>query len=419
MQAIRAYLVLGVLLPVLNACIEPFTPNIGESEGYLVINGTVTDEEGYQFAEISRTSSYSDREYFPLNECEVKVIDGQGNIFIMENYDNGQYRTWMDKQYLQKGNRYMLQVICDGKTYESEYDSLLPCPDIDSIYYKEISIEPDDPTETSKTGLQFYIDYDATGDYAENYRWEAVETWEYNAEERIFLIYNGIKFDEHDSMYKLDIRILSIFNENDRKTMDSLYTCWITREVNSIYTYTSHQKIDKKVSGLPLYVVTNKSNRLTIKYSILIKQLTLSSTAFNYWNQLQTQSQENGGLYETQPYQLKGNIKCLDDEEENVIGLFSASSVRTKRFTTSIHMNRQNYYCADIVEGWNRLLTYLWGGEIGQPPPNEDLLPVSPLYLHPFFDEMNSLRPDTFSLINQSCIDCTLKGGTLTKPDYW
>ncbi len=201
--------------------------------------------------------------------------------------------------------------------------------------------------------------------------------------------------------------------------IDSLYTCWKTSKVNGIYTYTSNNKIDKKVIGLPLYLITNKDNRLTIKYSILLKQIALTNTAFVYWNQLQTQSQESGGLYNTQPYELKGNIKCIDDENEKVIGIFSASSVKSKRFTTSIHMNRNNYYCSDIIEEWDNLLRYLWGGsEPGTIPGPDANIPDTPLYLHPFFEE-GLPRKDTFSLIDQSCIDCRLKGGTLIKPDYW
>ena len=418
MRAIRLILFFGVIVCAFNACIEPFNPDIGGGDQFLVINGVVTDEEGYQYAEISLTSSYNDREYMPVNDCEVKIIDGSGNEFTMENYSAGKYRTWIEQQYLQIGNRFKIEVISnDGKKYESEFDTLLPCPDIDDIYYEYQEIIPDDPDELSGQGIQLYIDFDATGDFASNYRWEAIETWEYRSEERIHIIYNGIEFS--DSEYKLDIRFLNPENRNDAKQMDSLYTCWKTANVKDIFTYTSRQKRDMKVIGLPLYFVTNKENKLHLKYSILIRQLTLSDVAFGYWNQLQTQSQETGGLYETQPYELEGNMKCIDNENETVIGFFSVSSVKSKRLTTSVHLNRNDYYCADIIEGWDNLLVYLWGGTPGQLPlPNVEL-PDTPLYLHPFYTQLNELRKDTFSLIDQSCIDCRLKGGTLTKPDYW
>jgi hypothetical protein len=197
--------------------------------------------------------------------------------------------------------------------------------------------------------------------------------------------------------------------------MDSLYTCWKTKQFSKIYTYTSHQKSDKKVTRLPLYLVTNSENRLTIRYSILIKQFALSDVAFEYWDHLQLQSNETGGLYETQPYQSEGNIRCVDDEEENVIGIFSASSVKTKRLTFNISMIRNKNYCIKLIEEYDDLIRYLWGGEPGLPSPPNQPPPDTPLYLQPTSpDEVGQ-----FTLRDQSCIDCRLKGGTLTKPDFW
>ena len=424
----------------LNSCIEPFNPDIDEGKQLIVINGSVTNEEGYQYAEISTTSPFDNPVFNPLNDCQAKIIDDKGNEFEMEQYAEGKYRTWIEEQYLQTGTQYKIEVVLDngnGKRYESEFDTLLPCPDIDKIYFEFKNVIPDNPAIPPQEGIQFYVDFDATGDYANNYRWEAIETWEYNAEEKTYIIYYGVEYHccystvEYplwDPCHDIDIdtcwawlnlRFLDPSKSWDVPLIDSLYTCWKTGKVNDIFTYSSNQKTNKKVIGLPLYLITNKDNRLTIKYSILLKQIALSDAAFVYWNQLQTQSQESGGLYDTQPYELKGNIKCINDENEKVIGIFSASSVKTKRFTTPILMNRNYYFCVTKIERWRDLLRYLWGGDPGQIPNSNTNIPDTPLYLHPFFNNVGLPRKDTFSLIDQSCIDCRLKGGTLTKPDYW
>jgi hypothetical protein len=431
-------ILISLLFCAIYACIDQFTPDVGEGKELLVINGTVTDEEGYQYAEISTTSPFNNPEYNPLDECQVKIIDVSGNEFDMERYAAGKYRTWIDEQYLQTGNLFKIEVVLDngeGKRYESEFDTLLPCPDIDEIYFESTKVIPDDPNLTAKDGIQFYIDFDATGDFASNFRWEAVETWEYKAEEKTYIIYYGIanvccNSNEEYPLYHpcyeinsdtcwnwLDLTFLNPESRDDQYLINRLYTCWKTENTKGIFTYTSHQKANKKVTGLPLYLVTNRDNRLTVKYSILIKQFALSDEAFLYWNQLQTLSQESGGLYDTQPYELKGNIRCMDDEDETVIGFFSASTVKTKRFTTPIYMARNNYRCIEIVEEWENVLKLLWGGIIGQPPSSNSDIPDT-LYLTPFFKE-GKPRTDTFALRDQSCIDCRLKGGKLTKPDYW
>ncbi|MBA7618031.1 hypothetical protein ES703_25350 [subsurface metagenome] len=53
----RKILVLAVSV-LLTGCIEEFVPKIEETQNALVVNGTITDQEGYQYVEISRTSSY-------------------------------------------------------------------------------------------------------------------------------------------------------------------------------------------------------------------------------------------------------------------------------------------------------------------------------------------------------------------------
>lgn len=407
-------------LAMLSACIEPFTPDIGEGKQYVVIQGSVSNEEGYQYAEVSRASTFMDREHVPVNDCDLRILDSEGNVFQMQNYYDGKYRIWIDKEYLQTGNIYKLEVtLPNGKRYESEYDTLLPCPGIDSIYYEYITITPDDPGRNPIEGLQFYIDYDATGDFAKNYRWEFTETWEYHPKELIWAYYLGIDTicpPEPFEEYGEDIRPigpgcyarlrLMLIDKERSPPIDSLYTCWQTRKIDEVYTYTLHQKADMKVLGLPLNRVTNKGNRLSIRYSLLVRQLALSDAAFKYWNQLQQQAGETGGLYETQPYQLKGNIRCIDNEEEDVIGIFSASSATTKRFIGKFQFVDYHETCAEIISEMDALYSFLWRDNGAEPP--------IPLYFLTIDD-----RTDTFVYVDQSCFDCRLLGGTLTKPEYW
>ena len=416
MKAIRLILLSGVFGFVFNTCIEPFTPEIDEENQFIVINAVVTDEEGYQYAEISKTSSYNNREYNPLNNCKAKIIDNKGNEFEMENYGNGKYKTWIEKQYLQTGDQFKIEVVLDngnGKKYESEFDTLLLCPEIDSIYFEYQDIIPDDPIMYTKKGIQFYIDFDASGSYANNYRWKSIETWEYHSIDYIYAVFFGVR----PNCYNYSVLVNGITYNIERcgldtsekflesPVIDSLFRCWKTAKLEEIFTYTLRQKKDKKVIGLPINLVTNEDDRLTVKYSILVKQLTISDLAFKYWDHLQSQSHETGGLYETQPYELEGNIRCIDNENETVIGIFSASSVKTKRCTGTFSFDRNYQNCNRILYNWEELNAILTG---------EEMPKKLPMYLMP---TINNNEPVEY--IDQSCLDCRLRGGTTTEPDYW
>ena len=45
--------------------------------------------------------------------------------------------------------------------------------------------------DVSYQGAQFYVTTDATGEFAKNYRWELVETWEYHSDYMTWIYYNG------------------------------------------------------------------------------------------------------------------------------------------------------------------------------------------------------------------------------------
>lgn len=241
--------------------------------------------------------------------------------------------------------------------------------------------------------MQFYIDFDASGENAKNYRWELVETWEYYVP--FVLIEAYYDWRESPKYVILDTAI------------DSLFKCWKTNKIKDIYTYTTHKKKGKKVNALPLNVTTNNENRLSGKYSILIKQHALSDIAFNYWELLQEQSKKTGGFYESQPYQIKGNIISADDENETVLGIFSVSTVKTKRFIHVFYYGlKQDEDCEVKITDQDELDLFL----------NETDPETHPIYLYLYRIRANLFK---YHYYDQTCFDCRLKGGTVRKPDYW
>lgn len=379
----------NIIIPVfifitLAGCIEPFTPNIDESQESLVIEGQITDQAGYHYIHISRTAPYNDPHKIPEPVCQVEVVDNLGNIFEFYESEPGVYRRWMYKFFLNIGTQYKVKVrTADGNEYESDFDMLLsPSPPIDSVYY-EIEVRETYDPDFSIYGIQFYIDLDAPDDFARNYRWELEETWEYHAKYRIQYYYDG---DIHN-----------IANPY------FLYFCWKSDSIRKIFTSTTRYSISNKINKYPLQYVSNQSNRLKIKYSLLVKQYSLSNAAYDYWSQLQKQSQESGGLYETQPARVRGNISNVNDHEEVVLGFFNASSVTKKRIFVSEPFGFifPGTHCSlDTIGPENPLWSYT----------------TYPVYLR------------SLSVIGQGppyatgdgiCFDCTKGGGKTEKPDFW
>jgi hypothetical protein len=387
MQVIRLTILLLFIAMLAGRCIYPFDPGTGDPQGRLVIHGSVTDREGNHYIEISRSTSLGSREKgVPLSDAVVIIRDHMGNEFPAEEIEPGRYASWITSEYLTAGTGFQLYVLMpDGREYISDFDALKPSPPIDSISW-EIRDRPGIDLSIYDEGIQFFVHTDASGDYAMHYKWELVETWEYHSVYPIYAYYDGT------------------IHLNERGA-DSLYYCWITREVPEIFTYSTMNLTTGMINGFPLNFVPNQTSKLSEKYSLLVRQFALSPKAFEYWSILGGQARESGELYSTQPAELRGNIRPLMDQDESVIGLFYASSVTEKRIFIEPLINTPPPPCEPYGLDQRELMRML---SLIDP---EDY----PVYLM-YIPNLDSLVLD---YANPECFDCRLHGGDTEKPDFW
>ena len=375
---------------MVSGCIEPFTPDIDEYKKLLVINGKITDQEGYQYIDISHSTSYTDPEFNFEKGSNVKVYDDKGNVFQYVEYSTGLYRCWFNKEFLQTGTRYRVEVQTKGgKTYYSDFDILEPCPDIDSIYYEVEIKEPDDLYYNPIYGIHLYVDTRESEYGVSNLRWELDETWEYRSSYLVSDYFDGsIEFAE------------GLF-------YDTLYYCWKSGRIKDIITLSTGNYSSNKINRGSLAFVPNSDEKLAVRYSALVKQYSLSDSAYQYWNQMQKNLQEAGGLYETQPIRVTGNIHSASDANEMVLGYFWASSVKEKRFFfRNVGEIPLNYYKCQPFGLDSDQLTEL----LNSFPEND-----YPIFL--INESGFSFGPWDYT--DQDCFDCTKKGGTVVRPDFW
>ncbi|MBN2349214.1 MAG: DUF4249 domain-containing protein, partial [Bacteroidales bacterium] len=331
-----------LLFFVTIGCIEPFTLNIDDYQKVLVIDGFISDENGYQSVKIGRSAFVSEEnKYFPEKQCQVNVRDDKGNSFNFEEYTSGNYRCLIGKEYLTIGTRFKIYIKTqDGREYESDFDELLACPPIDKIYYEVQKHDTYDPINP-EYGIQFFVETNVTGNYADNYRWNHIETWEYHSKYPLEYYFDG-------AIKRWKFR------------SDSMFYCWKTESVKEIFTMTTKRYSTKNIV-VPIRFVSNQTNRLKFGYSLLVKQYSLCDAAFQYWYKMQQQLQETGGLYEKQPMSIFGNIKCTTHPEEIVMGFFYASSMQEKRIFVNGNFNFDIYdfHCTPYMIESDQLYGFL------------------------------------------------------------
>ena len=379
MHQIRNHIFFIILITVFSSCIEPYSPNYGgQTTPKFVVYGQITDQEGYQTVSISKSSTIGSPKYNPLSYCAVKITDSNGNTFNLNEFEAGNYRVWMAQEFLNPGTSYQVDILnSSGVEILSDFDQMPESSEIDSIYYIRKDIPTTNPQKPLK-GVQFYVDLDARNTNSHFYRWEITETWEHHA------AYPKIWYWNMSSIIKVTPPDFSKFY------------CWSTQKIGNIYTLSTENLIENRYKMLPFHFVDNLSQRLTYCYSLLVNQFGLSEPAFRYWDKLRINSNDQGGLYGTQPLRIKGNLKSTTNPDLEILGFFSASSKRTKRIFVRNVENLELYY----LECGSRMI------ERG------DLNKEEPVYLIDVPEQ--GLR-----IIEDLCVECNKYGGSLVKPDYW
>ncbi len=144
---------------------------------------------------------------------------------------------------------------------------------------------------------------------------------------------------------------------------------------------------------------------MSIRYSLFINQYTINENAYRFWNNIKEQNEEAAELYSRHPYRILGNVFNVDDKDELVLGFFRVAGITQKR----IYVHRQElsvkmyYPVYQLTENDYQAYGFMFLG-------GRD---ASGLFC---------ITEDEFgnrTLPNQVCIDCTYKGTSLDKPDFW
>lgn len=371
----------AALLIGLNSCQFPYEAEIEEVSGMLSIDGSLVKGDSIQTVKVSRSTALSNPEFDPEIGCVVFIEDELGNIFTFSEVANGTYQMAIEEQFLVLDRAYKLIVITpDDKRYESDYETITMAAPVDSVYYEREDVY-DAILNSDIQGIQFYLDLKGSESDSKYYRWSLSEIWEIRSRSWV--------------NYYLNMGdTTKIFLD----TPYDLYYCWPSSKIPGIYASSTDKLVSNFKKKIPLHFVSNKSDRLQIKYSLLVEQYSLNEGAYSYWNQIKLESEESGGLYTQQPGQVKSNLYNVSDSKENVFGYFWASSKTTKRI---------------IINHPPDLVVYQPKCELEEL--NGDILENGP---YPIYVSLVGIPAISYTS-DQKCLDCRRRGGSTNKPSFW
>jgi hypothetical protein len=368
----------------LVSCIDPYNPpQVQQANSYLVVDGYVDLDAGSASIILSRTKNLSESdEIQPQINAQVSVQVEGGPTYTLLEGSAGMYSA--DGLILTESDRCKLIISSEGKNYESEIVPIKKTPAIDSVTYVidnsgvRIEVTTHDPTNST-----WY------------YQWTFEETAKYRSKFQAVNYYNG---PGNFPFYNAD---------------NQIHVCWQTLSSTTILTATSTNLKEDVIYKFPLTFIPSDSWKLEERYSILVKQFALDEKMYNYWVELRKNTESLGTLFDPQPSQVTGNIRCTSDPLEPVLGYFSVRAIQEMR----IYVDASELPPYAIIDGYEQCgysdIDTLFLSELTAGPPPGYLL------INGVTAPMGT-QIIGYTAHEARCIDCQIvRKGIPKRPEWW
>lgn len=371
----------GLIALTIVSCKEPFDPPVKSTEvNNLVVEGTLNASAG------GSTTIRLTRTYPLDNNAQIKPVNGA--VLTVEGKDQTLRTIPMTSPgfYTSPGlnliinNEYRLRIkTTDGKEFLSSYVVAKNTPDIDSISWEQNSegVKIDVTTHDQTNNTRYY-------------KWDYVETWEIR------------------SQYYASSKYMGNGIVVDRPPAEQVYYCWRTLPSSTILIGSSARLEDDVIFKAPVTRIDQGEEKMGVRYSILMRQVALDKPGYEFYEMMKKTTEQLGTVFDAQPTEIKGNIQCVSNPGELVIGYITAATIKEKRIfiaNTQLHNWRFFLNCItyDVPNNKDSLKFYFDGGA-----------------WQPY--EAVTVPPNTITHYSSSyptCVDCTSRGGSTTRPSFW
>jgi hypothetical protein len=382
-----------LLSMVVFGCKKPYLPPIvANSPSYLVVEGVINPGTDSTIIRLSRTIPLSTKDA-PTPELGAKVVvesDANARYPLTETGKGNYVAVGLN---LSITNKYRLTITtADSKTYQSDFVQVKNSQPIDSVTY-----------QVKSDGVQINANTHDPSNSTRYYRWDYSEAWIIHSKYQTIL---KLQTDPVDSVVS---RPQSEYN----------YKCFNFAQSSHIVLASTANLASDVLQNTPITKVASTSERFTERYSILVKQYALTKEAFDYFDQLRKNTEELGSIFDAQPSTLTGNIHCISNPSEPVIGYIAAGIPAQKR----IYINTDQL---PLGPAWNPKTPYgdcefdtLWYTN-----PKTKVHDVV-VYIYSGLDmpidrlqRIGEAHPYAYTGSSAFCVDCTLRGVS-KPPPFW
>ena len=444
--------ILVFVLMALMGCVEPidvgsFASGSVTTSGILVIEASLTDEAKSQRILISRSRSIQSDSTVNVEEDVLfnpntpfispqgLDVDPEQNAIVEVNTSIGERIVFMESEpgiyeapenfTAEQAIGYTLNITtADGENYASTEMRMVGTSDINALYAERTQ------SDSGVDGMGIFVDTSDSDNESSLYRYTFEETYKIIApnwrpfEFEIIREETEVIFDSNGDVSSIlypDVRLVQRAREEQ--------VCFKTDPSQDILLLDASGLQSGVAKRNQVRFINSNNPILSHRYSILVRQMSVSFEAFRFYENLRNFNQ--GGLVFTQiqPGPLEGNI-TNESGQNKVIGFFDVSSVSSQR----MYFNYEDFYPDEPLPPYfgtvtcDRFLAPILGNperDGPPPPPNEQcpqpLVERIKLGLVEWLasnDDEPGVCEGPYQVTPTICGDCNIVGSNVV-PEFW
>ncbi len=333
-----------LLAGLITACEDVYYPDIDKVDDVVVVDARIVKglDDNYISLKFTQGFNVESASYPPVSGGQVELIDDEGNEYKLPEKETGKFLVNVE---LHEGRQYKLRIDLADQVFESEFENVPEPPVLDTVYgiaeehVYEVGGSNDAGDFRKVRGVQLYTDISPTSE-TENYRFSGYGVMQY------------------------------IWNKST-ELMDTVYYYWQKSDVGGIFNLAAPPEYSssKNIIKHPLYFF-NKSvymeeDHYMAGWILELYQYAISEDSYNYYKDLNAQLDADGRIFDPVYVQARGNLKCLNNPDQIILGNFEISSMTEHRYFIRFISEQQGYEVRKVDDR----SPISWMGETMDVPP--------------------------------------------------
>lgn len=315
------------LLIGFSSCVEPYEKSFLTSGKIVIIEGILSNEGNLKPIQIKESipSPSGSTTILPLKEAKVYILsDNSEKTQLLEKEEGFYYYDPNFKGEIGKSYSILINAS-DGNIFETEAEILSKPVPIESISNSLDNEAFKDLKGNKSPGFKLYADIQDPSEIKNHYLWQ----WKLYEKQSICKSCTGGYY------YRTPLPLGSCVEDAILKRYNNIFDynceidCWdifFSSDLITISDQLSNGNLLKSVyvGKIPVFQYTDAL--------VEISQYSISEKAYNFISLSQQQGISTGGLADTPPAKLSGNLKCKTDPKISTSGYFIVAGQSTYKY---------------------------------------------------------------------------------------